>query len=148
MVKLSGLNSVWLAEGAVDFLRDFMDLENEDDQIKGSPTPAQVRKGFEAIQTRMMLELQHHLAKNADGMWRYSQELQRFKTTKSIQDSLGAVFQLFAEMSQNTMASALLSLSGLSSIDTGMDIGPWVEKMQNALNALTKALNEDLNSKR
>jgi hypothetical protein len=145
-MRLASLSSIWLAEGAIDFLRDLMDLALEEKQPKSSESPAQLKKGFEVMKDRMMLELQAFLAKNGDVMSKYSQELQRFQLSKPIQDSLARVWQLFAQMGQTTTASALLVLSGLDALDTGADIGPWVEQMQTALNSLTKALNDDLAS--
>jgi len=144
MVKLSSLRSVWLAESAVDFIRDLWD---EAAQSGGADnTPAKMRKAFEMIKARMLLELQHYSAKQSDSVGRYNQEIQRIKLSKPIQDSLGRVFQLFAQMSQNTAASGLLALTELSSLDTGEDMPTWLKDMQDALTDLSKALNDDLQS--
>jgi len=144
MVKLSSLSSLWLAEGAVDFFRDLMD---EAFRSAGSDnSPAKMRKAFEMIKARILLEVQHYATKQADNVGRYSQEIQRIKLSKPIQDSLNRVFQLFAQMSQNTAASGLLALTELSSLDTGEDMPTWLKDMQDALASLSKALNDDLQS--
>ena len=145
-VKLAGVSSVWLSEGAVDFLRDLMDMAMEEDDSKSSESLSEMKKSFEIMKERMLLELQAVLAKNANTMSKYSQELVRFQLNKTIQDNLNRVWQLFAQMGQNTTASALLVLSGLEALDTGEDIGPWTEQMQSALKALTESLTADITS--
>ena len=145
-IRLAGLSSVWLAEGAVDFLRDLMDMAMEEEDSKNSESLSQMKKSFEIMKERMLLELQAVLAKNGNIMSKYSQELARFKLNKTIQDNLNKVWQLFAQMGQITTASALLVLSGLEALDTGEDIGPWSEQMQSALKSLTDSLNADLAS--
>ncbi len=143
-VKLSYLSSIWLADGAVDFFRDLMDM---DEESKTSDSPAKLRKAFEIIKERMLLELQHHSVKQADNLGRYTQEIQRIKLSKPIQDSLNRVFELFTQMSKNTGASGLLALSGLSSLDTGEEMPTWLKDMQDAISKLTTALNDDLAGK-
>ncbi len=127
----------------MDFYRYLMEIEMEEGS-KGTDSPAQMRKGFETIKERMMLELQHYSAKQADNLGRYSQEIQRIKLSKPIQDSLNRVFQLFAQMSQNTAASGLLALAELSSLDTGEEMPTWQKDMQDAIINLTRVLNDDL----
>ena len=127
----------------MDYLRYLN--ETEDDR-KTSDTPASLRKGFEIIKERMLLELQHQAVKQADNLGRYSQEIQRIKLSKPIQDSLNKVFDLFTQMSKNTGASGLLAISGLSSLDTGEEMPTWLKDMQDAITKLTTALNDDLAS--
>ena len=127
----------------MDYLRYLN--ETEDDR-KTSDTPASLRKGFEIIKERMLLELQHQAVKQADNLGRYSQEIQRIKLSKPIQDSLNKVFDLFTQMSKNTGASGLLAISGLSSLDTGEEMPTWLKDMQDEITKLTTALNDDLAS--
>jgi len=142
-VKLAGLNSIWASQGAVDFLRYLWEIENEEGMDK-KPNRVQMREGFESIKNRMMIELRALLVERMSPMSRYSIEIQRFKVTKQVSDSLASIWRLYSEMANNTTAAALLTMSGLSSLDTGAEFGPWTEKMEAALTALTKALNEDL----
>ena len=133
-----------MAEGAVDYLRYL----NETEEDRKTPdTPASLRKGFEIIKERMLLELQHQAVKQADNLGRYSQEIQRIKLGKPIQESLSKVFDLFTQMSKNTGASGLLAVSGLSSLDTGEEMPTWLKDMQGAIAKLDTALNDDLAGK-
>jgi len=129
----------------MDFYRYLWEMEMEAGS-KASDSSTQMRKGFEMIKERMLLELQHYSAKQADNLGRYTQEIQRIKLSKPIQDSLNKVFQLFGQMSQNTAASGLLALTELSSLDTGEEMPTWLKDMQDAITKLTNLLNDDLQS--
>ena len=142
-VKLSSFASIWLAEGAVDYFRYLNELDDGTD----SESPASMKKGFQMIKERLLLELQHHASMQADNLGRYSQDIQRIKLNKPIQDGLTKVFTLFNQVSQNTGASGLLAVSGLSSLDTGEEMPSWKKEMEDAITKLTTALNDDLAGK-
>jgi hypothetical protein len=142
-IKFWSLQSVWASEGCMDVLRDMMYSDQGDE---GSATPAKLKSVFETIKQRITIELVHYIVTLSNRMGRYSLQMQRFTLNQSIKDSLATVFQLIGQLGQNISASSLLSVTEFSALDTGADLGPMLNKMQDALTQLSKALNADLQS--
>jgi hypothetical protein len=160
-VRLMSIPSIWLDEGCVDVLRDYVDSgeddeeEREEGQKEGEarttkPEPekvlANLKEAFEAITQRMGLELGHYTMVRSDIMGRYNAEIQRFQLTQQIKDALGKVFQLIAQMGNSMASTGLLAMMNYSAFDKGDDVGSWLRQIQDALTELSKALNADLQS--
>jgi hypothetical protein len=141
-VKLMGIQSIWLDEGCVDVLRDFM--EGEEGEAKA--TVGKMKEVFEGMKERLGLELGHYMMVRSDIMGRYNQEMQRFKLTQAIRDGLGKVFRLIGQMGTSMAGTSLLAVMDYSAFDKGEDVGSWIKAMQDALSELSKALNDDLQS--
>jgi len=142
-VKLRTLPSLWLSEGAMDVLRDYMASEETDKPA----TNANLRNVFESLREQIGIEFSHFLMLNLDRMERYMQEMQRFKLTKKIQNNLEKVFTQITAISNSIGARSILELGGLSSLDEGKDVPDWTKEIEKAMTELNRALNEDLLSK-
>jgi len=143
-LRMMGIQSIWVYQGSMDVLRDYMEAEESD----AKATVPKMKEAFAGMQQRLGLELGHYMMIRSDVMARYNQEMQRFKLTQPIKDSLVKMLQLIGQMGQAMGGSSLLAVMEYQEFDKAEDVGPWMTKMQEGLRDLSKALNDDLQSSR